>query len=95
MLTLLPFSQLLLESFLLLGDELELVDPGIGVLDLLVGAFEVKGEVVLAAAELRLILLEGDFYLLVGGLPAWVLGYIWWRSRAAVWRSCSYCLILA
>jgi hypothetical protein len=72
----LPLPQLLLEGLLFFGDEFELVDLAIGLLDLLVGAFEVKDEFVLASPALGLVLLEGRLYFLVGGLPAWAERYI-------------------
>lgn len=53
-----------------------MVDLAIGLLDLLVGAFEVKDEFVLASPALGLVLLEGRLYFLVGGLPAWAERYI-------------------
>ncbi len=70
MVTLFDLSQLVLEHSFLLSNHFQLIDPGIGVLDLLVCAFQVKGKLVLAFPELCLILLEGEFYLFVRGLPA-------------------------
>ena len=81
------FSEFLFQHVLFVCDEFEVVDAGVGLLDLLVGAFEVEGECVFPLPELGLVLLEGGFDFLVGGLPGWYGGYIWCLSLRRAWRS--------